>query len=286
MTDGGTCPSALPDWVRVDRPIPRVDVVISFVVHCSPADEVAAAIRCALASSCSTHVIVIENDRQRRALPADPRVTWITAPRNLGYGKAHNIAFALAREASDHHLIANTDVDFAPSVLPALAACLDLDPAASAVAPQVTYPDGRWQATARLLPSPLDLVSKRLLPGSARAARFLCADITAATPIDLPFLSGCFLLVRRSALDRVGGFDPRFFVYGEDIDLSRRLHAEGATLLLPSATITHQFRSETTPSARRFLLLLQGYARYFSKWGWWTDTERDLINRRVTESRR
>jgi GT2 family glycosyltransferase len=269
----------LPDWVRIDHPIPHVDVVVSFVVHHSAADELVAAIGCVLASACTTHVIIIENDRQKRDLPADPRVTRITAPTNLGYGRAHNIAFALARNASAHHLIANTDVVFAPSVLPALVACLDRHPAASAVAPRIVYPDGREQATARLLPSPLDLVAKRLVPGSTRAARFLCTAVAAATPLDLPFLSGCFLLVRRSVVDRIGGFDPRFFVYGEDVDLSRRLHAEGATLVLPTVSVTHQFRSEAEPSLWRHLLLVQGYIRYFGKWGWWRDAEREHLNR-------
>jgi GT2 family glycosyltransferase len=282
VTKGDGLLPPLPDWVQIDSPIPQVDVVVSFVLHHAPADEVAAAIRCVLASPCSTHVILVENDRLQRILPSDTRITRIVTPRNLGYGRAHNIAFALALGAADYHLIANSDVDFAPSVLPALIAYLDRHPAASAAAPRVNYPDGRRQATARLLPSPLDLVSKRLSPRSPRTAQFLYAGISSAEPLDVPFLSGCFLLVRCSTLERVGGFDPRFFVYGEDVDLSRRLHSEGATVLFPAAAITHQFRSEAAPSISRFLLLLQGYAHYFIKWGWCRDAERDRINRRAT----
>lgn len=258
-----------------------VDVVVSFVLYRTPPAEVDHAIACALASACSVHVIVVDNGGSAWRPPADDRISVVLAPSNLGYGRGHNAAFALRAGHARFHVIANTDVSFAPHVLPELIDYLQRAPAVAAVAPRVRYPDGRLQPTARLLPAPLDLLRRRLGQRQRPRDAFVRVGIDARKAMSLPFLSGCFLVVRADVLDRIGGFDPRFFVYGEDVDLSRRLHREGPTVLLPEVEIGHLFRSERAPSARRFALLVQGYARYFAKWGWVRDADRDEINRRA-----
>ena len=96
-----------------------------------------------------------------------------------------------------------------------------------------------------------------------------------------PFLSGCFMFMRRSVLNRVVGFDPRYFLYAEDLDLSRRIHAVAETLFYPKVEIVHEYRSLNRRSWRQWMYGITSLSQYFSKWGWLVDRERDAINART-----
>jgi GT2 family glycosyltransferase len=79
----------------------------------------------------------------------------------------------------------------------------------------------------------------------------------------------------------VDGFDERFFLYGEDIDLTRRIFRIAETLYVPTVQITHQYRRYSNRSLRGTWYGIQNNCRYFNKWGWFFDPERRRINRKV-----
>lgn len=142
--------------------IPPVDLVVSFVLHRTPVEEYCHAAELMLASRLRTHVILVDNGCDTPiTLLDDPRISVIEADRNLGYGRAHNLAIAASRGCSPFHLVANTDITFERDVLDELVAVMKADPHIGLCAPAITYPDGRAQANARLLPSPWDLLAKR-----------------------------------------------------------------------------------------------------------------------------
>jgi GT2 family glycosyltransferase len=91
------------------------------------------------------------------------------------------------------------------------------------------------------------------------------------------------MLLRRSVLDVVGYFDERYFLYAEDLDLSRRINTVARTLFVPSQTVVHEYRSRTSPSLRRLGYAAINLTRYFNKWGWIRDADRDRVNRRALE---
>lgn len=97
--------------------------------------------------------------------------------------------------------------------------------------------------------------------------------------MDVPYLSGCFMLFRTSSLRRIGLFDERFFMYPEDIDITRRMHAEFRTVFFPGATIVHDHARESYKSASALWVHLYNLAKYFNKWGWAWDSERERVNR-------
>ena len=76
-------------------------------------------------------------------------------------------------------------------------------------------------------------------------------------------------------------FDPRFFMYPEDIDLTRRMHRLGHTVYWPHATIVHAHRAESKRSARMRRIHIVNMMRYFRKWGFFFDSERRHVNRRL-----
>jgi GT2 family glycosyltransferase len=97
--------------------------------------------------------------------------------------------------------------------------------------------------------------------------------------MDVPFLSGCFMFFRTEALREVGLFDERFFLYTEDTDLTRRVNSRFRTVYFPDVSIYHH---HARGSYNDFWLMMrnaQSAIRYFNKWGWLNDPERERINR-------
>lgn len=207
---------------------------------------------------------------------------------NRGYGKAHNIAIRESMEqAFTYHLVLNADLDFDPSVLKEMVAYMDAHPDVALLQPKIVYPDGTLQPLAKLLPSPMDVFGRRFLPkawNKRRNDRFELRASGHNRIMNVPYLSGCFMLLRVSALEDVGLFDERFFMYPEDIDLTRRLHARYQTIFYPYVTIIHRHEQASYKNLRLLWIHITNMIRYFNKWGWIFDNERRRINRAVLQS--
>ena len=98
--------------------------------------------------------------------------------------------------------------------------------------------------------------------------------------MNVPYLSGCFMLLRTSTLEDVGLFDERFFLYPEDIDLTRRIHKKYKTLFYPYVSVIHEYGRGSYKSMKLLYFHIVNMCRYFNKWGWFFDKERKEINAR------
>src|SRR5487761_1948014 len=166
---------------------------------------------------------------------------------NIGYGAAHNLV--LHGTGSDYHLVLNPDAELAPDALVNAVRWLDAHADVGALAPAATGPDGARQYLCKRYPAVFDLLLRGYAPRwlrsafSRRLARYELRDIVDADPprdaVGIPMLSGAFMLVRREAIDRSGGFDPHFFLYFEDFDWSRRLSVIMRNAYVPSVRIVH-----------------------------------------------
>lgn len=280
-----------PDLVAVARDaIPDgLDVCVSFVLFGNDREEIERAIEQALSSPLAVHVVVIDNSLPPLNLDFARRagVTVVTTGANLGYGRGHNIALAASKGRCRYNLVMNTDLQMGTEVLPGMVAFMDAHPDAGLTMPKVRYPDGSLQRLCRLLPVPVDLIGRRFFAGTrwarARNEKYEFHNWNYDTVAEFPFLSGCFMLMRRSVLDRVGYFDERYFLYAEDLDLSRRIHAVARTLYVPMQSVVHEYRSQASPSLRRLRYAAISLTRYFTKWGWVHDPDRDRANRRTVE---
>lgn len=264
-------------------------LTVSFVLYNTPVEEVARAIGQVRTSVPDARIVLIDNSPDANPVPAlCNEVVLIRPERNLGYGSGHNLAFPLS--ASDHyHAVLNTDLIYDRDVFPALIAFMDAHPDVGLSMPRVTYPDGSIQHLCRLLPHPLDVFGRGFMAGTrwteARNDRYEFRKWSYAVPAEFPFLSGCFMMLRRSVLEEVGGFDERFFMYAEDADLSRRIARRHRTMFVPLATVQHEYRSQAG-GYRRLVSKVVNLTRYFNKWGWWIDRERDALNEKAMASTR
>lgn len=215
-----------------------------------------------------------------------PGTKYIFSGRNVGYGVAHNTAIReAATEGVDFHFVLNPDIYFVPGTLEAIVDYLEANPAIGHLMPKILSPDGSLQYLCKLLPSPIDLWGRRfvapLFPAFVEARnetyelRFSGYDKV----MDVPYLSGCFMALRMEALKRVGGFDPRFFMYPEDIDLTRRIHRDFRTVYWPVREAIHDHAKESFISRRMLWIHVVNMIRYFNKWGWIFDQERRRFNR-------
>jgi hypothetical protein len=230
------------------------------------------------------------SDEIRNAVQAMGGI-YLRPRKNIGFGRGHNLALKqLAGVDAPYHLILNPDIAFDVEALGRLAQIMDSHSDVGLVMPRILYPDGSNQYLCKLLPAPVDLVLRRFLPrpwrglGQERIASYELRTLDYDAPAYVPSLSGCFMFARRSALDAVGGFDERFFLYMEDVDLCRRMLAVSRLLYWPGVTVEHVHQMGSYRNRKLLFLHIRSAVQYFNKWGWIGDNTRAQINRATLAS--
>ncbi len=177
------------------------------------------------------------------AVPLDQGVAEvITNASPKGFGANHNAAFR--RCQTDAFFILNPDIRLDGDPFPALLAAL-ARPRVAAVGPLVFNAAGEPEDSARRFPTAASLVKKFFAAKPGPDYPFWHG----AQQVD--WVAGMCIAVRRDAFARVGGFDERFFLYYEDVDLCRRLHRAGyAVLYEPAARVVHEARRSSRRNAR------------------------------------
>ena len=238
-------------------------------------------------NGCDGVLYVVDNSAAplHHELFSHPRVRYLHAGQNLGFGKAHNRALHWVADTSDLHLLLNPDVVFEGDVLPSLVSYMKSARDVGAVMPRIEYPDGSLQRLCKLLPSPVDLIFRRFIPSQQLRhwinVRYELHALPQDRPSCVPSLSGCFLLIRTKLVQALGGFDERYFMYMEDVDLVRRIGDVAQTMYLPSVRVTHAYAKGSYRNGKLLSYHLKSAIRYFFKWGWIIDTARRRRNKAI-----
>ncbi|WP_256003225.1 glycosyltransferase [Pedobacter deserti] len=262
-------------------------LAISIVLYHNGA-EAEHAIRCVLNSSIQARIYLVDNSStdELRRLAVCESVHYIYNNKNIGYGAGHNVA--IRRSIADgipYHIVMNPDIAFGENVLEQIISYMDMHPEVGSLMPKVYNEDGSLQRLCKLLPTPLDLFTRRFVGDIAyfrrRDERYELHHFNYDKVIDTPCLSGCFMFLRTSALERCGLFDTRFFLYLEDYDLTRRINQHYETIFFPNVSIVHGHGKGSYKS--RFLLKVHMVSaiKYFNKWGWFFDKNRSQLNNKV-----
>jgi N-acetylglucosaminyl-diphospho-decaprenol L-rhamnosyltransferase len=177
-----------------------------------------------------------------RAVDRYPNVSLLRSGGNVGYGAAVNAALADLREG--YAVVANPDVRFEPGAIDELLAAARRWPRAATVGPAIRTPTGELYPSARDLPSLSTGAGHAALgwvwPANPWTARYR-REREAPRERPAGWLSGSCLLVDLSAFRSVGGFDPGYFMYFEDVDLAERLTRQGwLHIYAPTAVVTHE----------------------------------------------
>ena len=215
-------------------------------------------------------------------------VKYIFNNSNLGYGRAHNIALRKSIDANiPYHLVVNPDISFEPEILKSIVKHMDNNPDVGHLMPKVFYPNGDIQYLCKLLPTPTDLIFRRFLPKRIREKRMKRFELRHSgynKIMNVPYLSGCFMFLRTNVLRETGLFDEQFFMYPEDIDLTRRIHQHYKTIFFPTVSIIHHHAQSSYSSPRMLWIHIVNMIRYFNKWGWIFDRERRFVNSKTLKN--
>lgn len=200
-----------------------------------------------------------------------PGVVVIANQTNRGFGAANNQAAAVASGRA--LLFLNPDTELEPFALETMLDYLEANAAVGVVGPRLSFPDGSLQPSRRRFPTPVTALVEstriqRWWPTCPVLSRYYVADRSDDEPQEVDWLHGPCLLVRHSAFDAVGGFDERFFMYSEEVDLCRRLREhDWRVVYLPSAHVVHhEGKSSEQHLASRAQRFNESKCRYIEKY--------------------
>ena len=226
-----------------------------------------------------------ETAQQKETLAAQfgtTKLRYMAMEENLGYGRAHNIALReSAYYKTDFHLVMNSDIRVKAEDIDAMHDWMLEHPQVGQLMPKVLNPDGSQQYLAKRLPAPIDVFGRRFLPAALmarRSKRYEMRDQDLTKPVNAPYLSGCFMFLRTKAAVEAGLFDERYFMYPEDIDLTRTIHRNYLTLYHPAWAIVHDHARASYKNKHMLRIHIRNMCRYFNKYGWLFDSERRRFN--------
>ena len=246
-------------------------LVTALVVSRNSRDELLQSLKAFFASAdVPVEAVVVDNDSSdgSPAMVTEefPQATVLVQAKDLGYGRAANLG--LERCQGRFVLLLSPQVTLDPQCVGRLADFLLTRPDAGAVGPRLLLPDGPVDPDARrAFPIPSTLFYQtvglsKLFPKSPRFGRHNMGHVEESDVHEMDAGTAACLMLRRSALDRVGFFDPRYFMFGEDLDLCYRLKLGGWKIFyLPSAGATHNVKPVSSERQRQI-----SYERHRAMW--------------------
>jgi N-acetylglucosaminyl-diphospho-decaprenol L-rhamnosyltransferase len=231
--------------------------------------------RCLGAVADGPHEVVVVDNASTDGSPAFvrerfPSVRLLELTENRGFGAGNNAGM---KEATGRWLLLlNADAWPVEDGVERLAAFAESRPGLAAAGPRVVGPDGCRQATVRGFPTLWRLATeyfflRKLAPRSRALNAFYGAGFDYRSPHEADWLMGSVLLLRREAVEEVGGFDERFFMFSEEVDLCYRLRQAGWTVeFTPQAEFVHVGGASTRPEwGRLYREQLRSHLRFFAK---------------------
>ncbi len=214
----------------------------------------------------ATRLQIIVTDNLGRDLPAlDPSpwnsFTMVRNPRPQGYARNHNAAFRLAR--GRYYCVLNPDIVFVEPIFEPLLVALESGEG-DIVAPLIIDSGGSVQDSFRSLPQPIELIQRR-----ARHAT-QAAQMPRGEFIHPDWIAGICMLTRTETFSKLGGFDARYRLYFEDVDLCTRARLLGLSILVDSHVhLLHDARRASRTEAQFLLWHLQSAFRFYASRVYW-----------------
>jgi GT2 family glycosyltransferase len=268
--------------------IVEFDATCAIVLYKNDPEILKRAIESFLSTDLKVKLFLIDNSPESdlKQLSSDARIEYFHNPSNPGFGAAHNIAIDLAIKAGlKYHFVINPDIYFDTDVVLSMFNYMDANQDIGMMMPEVLYFDGSVQYLPKLLPNPFWIFRRKFGKGIIGFSKFIekyeLRHVPRKKTYNTPILSGCFTLLNLKAIEEVGSYDDKFFMYFEDFDLSRRMHQKYKTIYFPEVSVYHGYEGGANKSFKLFKIFLSSAIHYFNKWGWLYDKERKLINNRA-----
>jgi len=263
-----------------------IKISISIVTYNHKYAELEPTIKSILGCTSTFKLNIIDNSKfDVLRTKIDPsQIDYIFNNSNIGFGAAHNIALKKAKnEGSKYHFVVNPDIHFEDGTIEKIIDFMELNSDIGLLMPIILYPNGNIQHLPKLLPTPIDLLIRRIgilrKVFFNRLSRYEMEKHSDSMTFETPIVSGCFSCFRIEALKKTGLYDETFFMYFEDFDISRRIHKYYKTISFSGASVFHEYERGAQKNSRLFKIFISSAIKYFNKWGWFFDKERKRINK-------
>ncbi len=231
----------------------------------------------------SFEIIVVDNhshDEESMAFlekaHADKRLTFIKSPQNLGFGQGNNLGAKIAK--GDYIFLHNPDVTVTENSLQKMVDYLEHHQDIGILGPKLIYSSGKVQESCRRHMTFTDLILNRTFLGRLpqfrkRVKHYLMEDFDHTKIQDVDLITGAAMLIPRTVFEKVGGFDPRYFLFMEDFDLCNMIRkADYRIVYYPEAEMNHYHKRLSQGSFLKLLgkkvfwLHVASAFKYFWKW--------------------
>jgi GT2 family glycosyltransferase len=218
----------------------------------------------------SVHVTVVDNaspDASIEAVQGLP-LSAIQLPTNGGFASGVNAGWRAG--SAPYVLLLNPDARIDGPSIDALVRALEEDPAIGAVAPLIVDADGSLDYSQRRFPRLRSTYAQaiflhRFFPTASWSDELIRNEQAYASRGNPDWVSGACMLLRRTALEELGGLDEGFFMYSEDVDLCRRLRSAGYELLFEPAAVVQHEGGASAPRTHLLPVLAASRIRYAAK---------------------
>jgi GT2 family glycosyltransferase len=252
----------------------KLDITASIVLYNENLEELTKTINSFISVPLKKKLYLIDNTKKKifQNIFNQQELEYIAIGKNIGFGAGHNIVIDKISKNSNFHLILNPDVNFKETVIPNLILELNKDEDLSMIAPKVLFPSGEHQYSCRRYPHFLELVARRfpflkpLFRPAIFKGQYKDKDLT--NSFFAEYLTGCFQLYKTDDFVELKGFDERYFLYMEDVDICRKIDELGKKKLYhPEELILHVLKQGSAKNLKLFLRHTSSVIKYFLKWG-------------------
>ena len=254
--------------------IERLDLTASIVLHNENLKELLKTVDCFLDVSLKKKLFLIDNTSNQRFknIFKHPEVEYIAIGKNIGFGAGHNMITDKIKDLSYYHLILNPDISFKGSIISNLIAVLKDNNELAMIAPKVLFPNKTYQYSCRRYPSVQELLARRFIFFKSifkkAISRGTYIDRDLSKPFFAEYITGCFHLFNTEDFVEINGFDERYFLYMEDVDICKKIDDLGKKkLYFPQEEIIHVLKQGSSKSFKLFIRHTSSAIKYFLKWG-------------------
>jgi GT2 family glycosyltransferase len=252
----------------------KLDLTASIVLFNEDLKELTKTVDCFLNTPLKKKLFLIDNTPKKKFknIFEHNEIEYIPVGKNIGFGLGHNLIIKKIKNVSNFHLILNPDVSFKVSVIPNLISELEKDKDVSMIAPKVLFPNKQHQYSCRRYPLISELLARRftflnyLFKSVTDKGEYRDKDLS--NSFFAEYIAGCFHLYNTEDFVRLKGFDERYFLYMEDVDICRKIDGSGKKkLYFPNEEILHVLKQGSSKDLKLFLRHTSSVIKYFLKWG-------------------
>ena len=263
-------------------------ITISIVTYKQSLTELIPTLESVSKISLDYKLFIIDNSPtdELKTLSNREKTTYYFNNGNIGFGSGHNIAIKMAYEVgSKFHLILNPDITFNENVIENIVEYMESNQDVGLLMPKILYPNGKIQFLPKLLPNPFLMLARILtFPNNIKSKlinKYELRFINNDKIIEVPNITGCFSFFKTEILKKIDAFDENFFMYFEDVDISRRANKVSKTIYYQKEIVYHCYGRGAHKSFALLKMFLASFVVYYNKWGWIFDKERKEVNKQT-----